>query len=49
MTVADEPQPQGTRGMVHHRNLDTGHFALEIQPEKAAAALRDFLGRTAPA
>jgi hypothetical protein len=49
MTVADEPQPQGTRGMVHYRSLDTGHFVLETHPEEIAGTMRDYLGRTVPA
>ena len=48
MTVADEPQPQGTRGMVHYRSLDTLHFALETHSDEVAA-MRDFLGGTVPA
>jgi hypothetical protein len=32
--------------VVHHRSLDTGHFALETQSEEVAAAMRGFLGRT---
>jgi hypothetical protein len=49
MTVADEIQSHGARGMVHHRSLDTGHFALETHSDEIAAALRVFLGRTVPA
>jgi hypothetical protein len=43
MTVADKTKPQGTRGPVHHRSLDTGHFALETHSEVATAAMRGFL------
>ena len=39
MTVADKTKPQGTRGPVHHRSLDTGHFALETHSEVVTAAL----------
>ena len=48
MTVADEPQPEGTRGMVHYRSLDTLHFALETHSDEVAA-MRNFLGGTVPA
>jgi hypothetical protein len=40
MTVADEPQPQGTRGIVHCRNLDAGHFALETHGEESPPPCR---------
>jgi hypothetical protein len=35
--------------MVHHRSLDTGHFALETHSGEIAATMRDFLGRAVPA